>query len=48
MRTMMRRLGVAVAVLLACATAIVPSCGSMGGGMKYFAPDIPWSTTALA
>ena len=48
MNALKRTLRTAVAVLLACAMGTVPGCGTMGGGMKYFAPDVPWSATTPA
>ena len=41
-----RALKSGVAVLLACAIGTMPACGSMGGGMRYFAPDLTWSAPA--
>jgi hypothetical protein len=43
-----RKLRAAVAVLIACAVGTVPGCGTMGGGMRYFAPDASWSAMTSA
>jgi len=37
----MRRLKALVAIVLASAVGMLPSCGTMGGGMRYLADPAP-------
>lgn len=43
----MRRWRLLIATMLACAVGVLPSCASMGGGMKYAAPDTSLSVEQL-
>jgi len=45
MGKMWRRIRTIVALIVACAAATVPACGSMGGGMKYLV-DPPFEAAA--
>ena len=39
MKVIMRPFRWFAAIALACTVGILPSCASMGGGMKYVVPD---------
>jgi hypothetical protein len=51
MKSMLRRIGIVAALVLAALAGTVPSCGTMGGGggMKYLIDPLPDSSiVALA
>ena len=48
MKQLLRRLKAVAAIVLACSVGTLPSCGTMGGGMRYVAPELPLVTASLA
>jgi hypothetical protein len=48
MTAIMRTFRWFAAIALACTFGILPSCASMGGGMKYVVPDPSLSEQILA
>jgi hypothetical protein len=47
MNTISRMFRYLVAVALACAVGSLPSCGTMGGGMRYLAEPPPAADAVL-
>jgi hypothetical protein len=45
MSTMLRKFRWIISIALACSVGTLPSCASMGGGMRYAMPD-PLSISA--
>ena len=47
MNAILRRLRTLVAIALACAATTLPSCGTMGGGMRYLLVEPPCGFVVL-
>ena len=48
MNALLRKLGMFVAVVLACAASTLPACGTMGGGgMRYLVDVTPSAAQSI-